>query len=293
MDLVKYAKQVKMLNKKDVFETIALQKGMANSIRNMLKLNAANEVTYNSVAQSWALTKGIIKDVGRRVNNPTMSDIFNDSLRGIEFLLGKLEQEAKKMDAVVDGSTISIHDANILSILDNVGFWNSYTLELIEVLSGFVLDGVAEDRKVNKADLTFLNKTWSYYSDLSVQFMDEVPSIVKRLEKLPDVPVDRDNVDIIQGAKGYDGVNAMRGFGVHVILPAYWVLSIKKNVDIARIKANQKRIEIHSMRLEQLMNKRNGAEDPHLDRQIEIYQNEIIKSKAKIDDIIASYAETE
>lgn len=289
MDLVKYAKGVKSLKKKDVYDTIALQKGMVNTIKNMLALNASNDVGYDQYAQRWALTKGILKDVGRRVTNPSMTDIFVDSIKGIEFILSRLEQQAKGIDDTIDGTTLTIKETNILIILDNIGFWTGYTLDLVEVLSSFALEGKEDERGINKADLTFLNKTWSYYSDLSVQFMAEPDQIVRRLEKLSDVPADQDSVDIVQNAKGRDAVNAMRGFGIHTVLPAYWILDIKKNVDLARIRANQKRIEIHSMKLEQLMNKRNGSNDPHLDRQIEIYQNDIIKAKAKIEDIVESY----
>lgn len=289
MDLVKYAKGVKSLKKKDVYDTIALQKGMVNTIKNMLALNASNDVGYDQYAQRWALTKGILKDVGRRVTNPTMTDVFVDSIKGIEFILSRLEQQAKGIDDTIDGTTLTIKETNILIILDNIGFWTGYTLDLVEVLSSFALEGKEDERGINKADLTFLNKTWSYYSDLSVQFMAEPDQIVRRLEKLSDVPADQDSVDIVQNAKGRDAVNAMRGFGIHTVLPVYWILDIKKNIDLGRIKANQKRIEIHSMKLEQLMNKRNGSNDPHLDRQIEIYQNDIIKAKAKIEDIVESY----
>lgn len=289
MDIVKYAKNVKALKKKDVFDTLALQKGMVSTLKNMLALNKTNNVSYDQSAQKWALTRGILKDVGRRVNNPSISDVLNYSINGIDYILNKLDNEVKSMDEIVDGSTLTIKETNILVILDNISFWTGYTLDLIEALGTFALENKEDEHVLSRADLTFLNKTWNYYAELSVQFMNDSANIVKRLDQLSDVPIDQDAVDIIQNAKGPNAVTAMRGFGVHVVLPAYWVLNIKKNIDLARIKSNQKRIEIHSMKLEQLMNKRNGGEDPHLDYQIETYQNQIIKAKATIDDIVASY----
>lgn len=293
MDLVKYAKGVKSFNKSEILESILLQQGMLNSLTGMLTVGKNNEVSLESFADRWALTKGILRDINRRGSVFTVEGILDQGITASAFLLKKVEEYAKTLNDGVDGRTLTVKQANMLSIIDMINFWTSYSIEMLSALTNMAYE--AKDPEKSKytepEDLRFLNKTWSYYADLSHILCTEAQSVSRNFTRLSEVPVDETALDVLARNKGVQSVKAVpvRDFGVHQILPMFWYGKAKKEFDLRRIKSLTKTIEQHSMKLEQLMNRRGGAEDPKLDRQIEIYQNAIIKAKAAIEELDGRY----
>ena len=79
------------------------------------------------------------------------------------------------------------------------------------------------------------------------------------------------------------------GFGIHSINPIFWSSVLWSKVQLVRIDRMRASNEILAMKINQAINRKNGVNDAALDKQIEVYQDAIIKHTAKIKDIEAAY----
>ena len=80
-----------------------------------------------------------------------------------------------------------------------------------------------------------------------------------------------------------------KGFGIHNLNPLFWIGLGMKNINLMRIDNMRAKNQQHAMKISQAINRRDGSNDPQIDRTIEIYQEKIIKNEDAIERIIRSY----
>lgn len=294
MQLVQYAKGIKTFNKNDILKEIEVQRGFLDNNLGTLRLVSSNNIDLEQLSEKWVVTKSIMDYAwkkhhieGSLVDNlATLTPYWKKLLDEVESLV------RKEKDNIIDGSTLTIRQANALMVLDYCNFYNTYASNLLEVLLSMALkDERAENSGVPKADLDLLNKTHNFFAEIYSQIYANFNKIIDRLKKAPDVEVDEMAIDVLSDGSGENGLKsfATRDLGVHNFSPVFWFKSVKMELDVKRIRNLRESNEMNAMKIEQLMNRKTGLNDPKLDRQIAAYQDRIIKNRADIERIEARY----
>lgn len=293
MNIEKYIGNIKPLPKADLLATLRTEKTFIESIGSTFDGLSANNINLDVFANNWAVTKSVLTSLHKTQNaKSTLIEIVKFNLDSINKCLDLLVDRINKTDSgVFTKETITIYEANLLNLAENISFWSKFTNIMLDTLVVMVLNDESGGSVINKADLNFVNKTWAYYADINKLFAEGPSQVFKNIDAVLDVQATTDNIDTVVGSKGSSGVNGFtREFAPHHVNPLYWIATVRASYDIYRLNGMEDSNTLMAMKLTQINNKRNGTNDVSLDYQMEVYQNKIIKNKAKQEQIRDRYS---
>lgn len=271
---------------------IVYLRGLSDTLK-LLRDNADNYTAAEAYVQRNAVLKGIENDVKKRINaRSTLLETMDFSITQLLAWLPKLKDRITRSKTDnYDVETITFKEKGILDSVQAINFFNRY--------SGIVLDIVITEagKEVNmntfltKVDLGFFNDTAKYFSNLLVKFSQSVKTLDTMIDDLTDEPYDAQSEEVIAASVGDKAVTVQRNLAPHQLNPLFWWRMRRMKKDIKSLVDANADIDMLAMKIARLNNRRSGIEDPSLDRQIEIYQDEIIKKQGKIAQIEARYGD--
>ncbi|EBV8434218.1 hypothetical protein NFI00_000083 [Salmonella enterica] len=294
MNILDYAKRVKTVKDVELLGTLStITVGLEDLRENINKINLAG-IPVDALSERWIIAQSIMKGIkqdGSIPGNMVLTEMLSMGAESGISTAQQLQAMVRKYNQKVwSGHTLTIPQTNILNMIEHLEFWTNYASMMIDVLLTQNNQKTEPDRYLVKSDVRWINNTKDFFIDFSKQLMKGSRYIIDQLKALDELEVDADVVDVLEANKGMKAVSvANRGFGIHNINPIYWYDSIKEKVDLWRIDNMRRNNEMFAMKINQAINKKNGHNDPQLDRQIEIYQDAIIKNRAKIESIIEGY----
>lgn len=262
-------------------DTLALLKDSGNDIWKMAE----------AVVQKNAVLKGIENDLRRSIHpTATLLGSIEDATTQLKLWIPKLRVRIEKSPTkVYDTETITFKEKGILDTVSSINFWNRYATTVLDILLSQA--NKEEDLKValTKVDLAFFNDTAKYFSHLTAKFCDSVKNLDTMIEDLSEETYDNVSEEVIMAQLGANAVSVQKNLAFHHLNPLYWWKNRQMKKAINTIKANNENIDMLAMKIARLNNRRYGTENPDLDRQIEVYQDAIIKKRAESLRIEAKY----
>lgn len=286
---------IKNYSKSDLLLTIDRELNHVTGFKDSMKLFKEVLGGYNSL-QSYvdhnAVLKGIQSKVKSKIgNNFDLLAAIEMGVNNVAAVLPELRKMVETSSTkTYDGETISFKERGLLDTISAINFFNRYTNMTLDILLTQGYDEKADVKSLlNKVDFAFFNDTANYYSTLLVRFSEGYKVVVEAIKVLSDEQVDDLSEGIIAEAEGKEAVSVRQGLAPHELNPVFWFRLWRMRRDVSTIQVSQEQIELMAMKIARLNNKRSGTEDPALDRQIETYENEILKKRAKIEQIMGKY----
>lgn len=293
MDILAYTKNVKTFKEQDILQSLLQIQVSAQDLSNNLDSLKANNLDLTATADRWIVSRGIKKHFeSQGYRNSTLIENIQYGLS----VLVSLNPEVTKLvkgysEKLWDGKLITLRQTNILNLIEYMNFWLRYSQMLLEVLITMHNDGTDPERYLSKVDTRFINGTEQLYRSFSSDLMKGARNLIQNLSKIPDIELSESSLDVLEGTDGKGSVDLLqKGFGVHLINPYFWIALGYSKIQLWRIENMRRKNEMFAMKISQAINKRNGSPDPHLDHQIEVLQEAIIKHENKIQEIEADYA---
>lgn len=265
-------------------------RGLSDTIK-LLRDGSDNLAAVESYIQRNAVLKGIEGDVRKHIN--ARSDLIGT----MDFAINQLMAWVPKLkDRIVKGKTdtfdvetITFQEKGILDSISAINFFNRYSGVVLDIVITEAGKEVSLNSFLTKLDLAFFNNTPKYYSNLLVKFSQSIKTLDTMIDDLTDEPYDAQSEEILAASVGDKAVSVQRNLAPHQLNPLYWWKRRQMKKDIKTIIDSNADVDMLAMKIARLNNRRSGVEDPGLDRQIEIYQDEIIKKQGKIAQIEARY----
>jgi len=291
MDLIAYQGKVKEFKVSDIVTFLLnIQVGAQDITGNMESLKA-NNIDLGTWAGNWVITKGLQKHfeaAGFR-NSAFIDNIFH-CLKAVETLVPELIKQVKGYkEQIWHGSVMTLKQLNILNVAEYLSFWVKYTAMMLDVLLTLETKGTAPESYLSKDNTRWLSGTEAMYRSFSMDLMKGSRHIVSSLEKIPDAEVNANSLSVMNATSDFTTDLLQKGFGIHLVNPAFWLSLGWSKIQLMRIENMRRKNQLFAMKISQAINKRNQAPSPQLDREIEIYQDAIIKNEAKIESIEADY----
>ena len=293
MDIFSYVGKVKTVKKNEILGSILNVKVAGEDLKAGLENLKSNNIDLSDHIENWVITKSLKKAV-------TAQGFRGDDLLGITLHnLASIDQLTTALTKAVnsykenlwDGKLMTVKQANLLNVIEFLNFWIRYTRMVYDVLLTMNNQGVDPARYLQPIDLKFINGTASFYNNFSVDLLRGAASIMKNMENLPDIEITQTSLDVMETTGGKTQVDLLnKGFGIHLVLPMFWLGLGWSKIQGLRIEKMRRDNEYFAMKISQAINKRNGTNDPELDRRIEIYQDKIIRNDHTIAEIEADYA---
>lgn len=296
MDILSYTGKVKTVTTNELFTLLAEIRvnagGVMANIENIKANNLADE--FNQYASQWVLTKSIEKAVGDKgFRGSSLLDNIAYGMAAITSGLDGLDKLIKgQNEKVWDGKLLNLRQANILNFIEYVQFWTKYSGMLLDVVLSMVMDKKADgNHYLNGHDTKWLMGTSEFYKHFTVELLKGSRALITRLEKIPAIELTSSSIDVLENTNGGKGSTDLigRGFGVHNINPVFWYGLAKKEINLKRIDTMRAANQKHAMKISQAVNRRDGTNDPQIDRQIDIYQRKIELNENAIEEIIKEY----
>lgn len=283
---------IKETPKADVVVAIDTEINNVNSIKDTLVLinDMSDEAIKNMEAyiQRNAVLKGIESQLKRSLS--PRADLLGSIRYAADTLaiwLPKLRELIVKGNTkIYDSETITFKEKGILDSISSVDFWTRYAVTVLDIL---LTDEEHLNKYLQKADLTFFTDTAKYFSHLTVRFNGAPIELIKMIEALSEETYDEASASIIEAQLGAGAVSVEKGLVPHHLNPLFWWRWFKMKRDVDTIQTESERIKLLAMKIARLNGRLNGSEDPALERQIEVYQDEIIKKRGKIVEIESRY----
>lgn len=259
----------------------------------LLRDNADNYAAADAYIQRNAVLKGIESDVKKQIN------VRTSLLESMSFAINQLITWVPKLrDRVIhnktttyDVETITFQEKGILDSISAINYFNRYAGLVLDIVITEASKEVNMNTFLTKVDLTFFNNTPKYFSNLLVKFSQSIKTLETMIDDLTDEPYDVQSEEIIANSVGVKAVSVQRNLAPHELNPLYWWRRQRMKKDIKTIIDSNADVDMLAMKIARLNNRRTGVEDPALERQIEIYQDEIIKKQGKIAQIEARYGD--
>lgn len=294
MDILSYTGKVKTFNEGELHTfmagiTVTTNDLLAN-IENLKANNLAGE--FDKAAESWHLTKGIhkyISDKGFR-GSSLLAD-FEFGLAAIKHVMPGLEKMVRGYNTKVwDGKLVTLRQSNILNLLEYINYWLEYTSKVFDVCLTIHLNKTDPGKYLSVHDQKWMQGTADFYKHFTVELMKGGRILLQTLEKIQDVEVSEVSLGVLEATTGKGTTDMVgKGFGIHNLNPMFWIGLGMKNINLMRIDNMRARNQQHAMKISQAINRRDGTNDPQIDREIEIYQEKIIKNEHAIESIIKDY----
>jgi hypothetical protein len=264
--------------------------GMLDTIQ-LLRDNPDNIKAAEAYVQRNAVLKGIENDLKKGIDGRT------DLISGIEYAIRQLvlwvpklkERVVKGKTTTFDVETISFKEKGVLDSVSAINFFNRYCGMVLDILVTQATKEVNMTTFLTKVDIGFFNNTAKYFSNLIIRFSQPIKSLETMIDNLSDEVYDSQSEEIIRAQIGDDGVSVQRNLAPHELNPLYWYKRRVMKKDIKSIIDANADIDMLAMKIARLNNRRSGVEDPTLERQIEVYQDEMIRKQGKIIQIEAKY----
>lgn len=265
--------------------------GLGDTIQ-LLSDNPENLKAAEGYVQRNAVLKGIESDVRKGVSSTgTLISQINFSLIQLNTWLPKLKDRVVKSKTnVYDIETISFKEKGILDIISSINFFSRYAGMVLNILITESDKEVPLNSFLTKVDIGFFTNTAKYFSHLLVKFNQSIKSLEQMVDDLSDETYDVTSESIIRSQLG-EGSVSVRNLAPHELNPLFWYKRQVMKKDIKRIIDANADIDMLAMKIARLNNRRTGVEDPALERQIEVYQNEMIIKQSKIAQIEARYGD--
>jgi len=293
MNVIEYGRGVKTFKENEILESLLNIQVSVADIKGNIERLMTNNLELAVESEQWIVTKGLTKALrARGLGSASFIKIVLAQTSSIETLLPELHKIIKGYNEKIwSGHSLTVRQLNILNLIEYLNFWNKYTRTVFDVLLTMHLKSTEPARYLDKIDLRWINGTEIFYRTLSIELLTGSRAIITNLNKTPDVEATQTSLDVLESMEGPQGVDALKqGFGIHQVNPIFWVGLLWSKINIMRIEKMRRENELFAMKVSQAVNKQNGGDDPQLERQIEIYQDQIIKNQHAIESIEADYA---
>lgn len=292
MDILSYTKKIKEFKESEILSTLNNVQVAAQDLLGNIDSLRANDINLDGVAERWVVSRGVQKHLANVGFRNSLLESVQFGLKALVALTPEVTKLVKGYNQKIwDGQLMTLRQTNLLNLGEYMTFWVKYTTVMLDVLLTMHNEGSAPEKLLNKHDTRWISGTEDLYRSFSVDLMKGARAIIQNVERIPDIEVSESSLDVLSATEGSVKVDALqKGFAIHLINPVYWVSLGYSKIQLWRIERMRRSNELFAMKISQAINKRNGANDPHLDRQIEIYQNEIAKNDHKISEIEADYA---
>lgn len=259
----------------------------------LLRDNADNYAAAEAYIQRNAVLKGIESDVKKQINVRTgllesMGFAINQLITWVPKLRDRITHSKT---TTYDVETITFQEKGILDSISAINYFNRYAGLVLDIVITEASKEVNMNTFLTKVDLAFFNNTPKYFSNLLVKFSQSIKTLDTMIDDLTDEPYDVQSEEIIANSVGVKAVSVQRNLAPHELNPLYWWRRQRMKKDIKTIIDSNADVDMLAMKIARLNNRRSGVEDPGLERQIEIYQDEIIKKQGKIAQIEARYGD--
>lgn len=267
-------------------------KGLIDTI-GLLQDSPENMVAVVSYIHKNAVLKGIEANLKKGLDSRSeLIPALGYAVSQLDLWLPKLrERIAKSKTTVYDSHTVTFKEKGILDTVSALDFFNRYATMVLNIVLSQAGKEVNMTSFMTKVDLTFFNETSKYFTGLLIKFSQSIKSLEEMIESLSDEVYDATSEEIIRATLGDKAVAPLRGLAPHQLNPIYWWKRQKMKSDVKLIASTNEEMEMLAMKIARLNNRRNGIEDPEIDRQIELYQDELIKRQGKIMQIEARYGD--
>lgn len=265
-------------------------KGLLDTIH-LLKDSPENIAAVNGYIQKNAVLRGIENQLKKGLNpHADLIDSLEYAAKQLDMWLPKLRDRIlKSKTSVYDVETITFREKGILDIVSALNFFNRYATMVLNIVLTQAAKEVNFASFLTKVDITFFNNTPNYFAGLLIRFSQSVKSLEEMVENLSEETYDATSEEILRNSVGDKAVSALRGLAPHELNPLYWWKRRQMKADIKAIVDTNQDIDMLAMKIARLNNRRDGTNDPDIDRQIEVYQDALIKKQGKIMQIEAKY----
>lgn len=280
--------------KADVIEAIGDELdhvlGLSDTLQ-LLKDSGSNDVaTLEAYVQRNAVLNGIEKQLKTTLS--PRADLINtlgNALDQLKLWIPKLQDRVNKSNTkVFDRETLTFREKGILDLVAGVNFFNRYATMVLDILLTQANKEERLDSYLSKVDFRFFNDTAKYFAHLLVKFNASVKELEALVDSLSEETYDSTSESIISAQMGAGAVT-VKNVAPHELNPMHWWRRGQMNRDVrALVKSNQD-IEMLAMKIARLNNRRNGTDNPDLDRQIETYQDAILKKRSNVIRIESKY----
>lgn len=265
-------------------------KGIIDTIQ-LLKDSPENVLAVEAYISKNAVLRGIESQLKKGLSShATLIGSLEYAANQLDLWIPKLRDRVlKSKTSVYDSETITFREKGILDTVSALNFFNRYATMVLNVVLTMAAKEVNMNSFLTKVDINFFNGTPNYFAGLLIRFSQSIKSLEEMIDNLSDEVYDATSEEIIRNTVGDKAVSALRGLAPHELNPLYWYKRQQMKADIKTIMNTNQDIDMLAMKIARLNNRRNGTNDPEIDRQIEIYQDELIKKQGKILQIEAKY----
>jgi len=294
MDILTYTSKVKTFSESELQTLLVnFQVSCKDLLANIENIKANNlDAEIEAAANSWVLTKALDKHLeSKGFRSSTLLANLQFGIQAISTLIPGVEKLVRGYNTKIwDGKLVTLRQVNILNLIEHMDFWLNYTRNVFDVLLTINLNKVDPAKYLSAHDSKWMNGTLDFYKQFTVDLMKGSRVMIQTLEKIPDVEVSEVSLDVLESTSGKANIDVVgRGFGIHNINPLFWIGLGMKNINLARIDNMRDKNQSYAMKISQAINRRDGTNDPQIDRQIEIYQEKIARNEYTIEQIIKSY----
>lgn len=294
MDAIEYSAGVETFKDTEIISSLLNLSVAATDLEANISRILNSDLDLSSVANQWIITKGLgkfLRDNGLPVNN--LSQTLLVGVAAIQALVPDVTKLVKGYNEKIwSGKLITLKQANILNLIEHLSFWIKFTRMIFDVLLTMNNKDIHAEQYLSKYDTRWVNGTDRFYRQLTAELLKGSKSVLARLNEVPDIEMTPTTLDVLESTEGVGKVDLLKqGFGVHLVNPIFWYHLTWSKINIMRIENMRRDNELFAMKINQAINKKSGnGEDPQIERQIEIYQNEIIKNTVAIEQIEKKYA---
>jgi hypothetical protein len=255
--------------------------------------NDDNLSAAESYVQRNAVLKGIETDIKKAIDSrATLVGSLRFSINQLIQWVPRLRDRIQKSRTdVFDAETISFQEKGVLDSIAAVNFFNRYAGLVTDIMITEATKEVNLATFLTKIDIAFFTNTPKYFSKLVIRFSQSLKSLDTMIDDLTDETYDAQSEEIIRASVGDGAVSVQRNLAPHELNPRFWWRMMRMKKDIKRLDDANADIDMLAMKIARLNNRRTGVEDPSLERQIETYQDEIIKRHNRIAQIEARYGD--
>jgi hypothetical protein len=265
-------------------------RGLSDTI-SLLRDSSDNMSAVEVYVQRNAVLKGIENDIRKSIDSrSTLVGSMDFAIKQLLAWVPKLKERIiRGKTETFDTETITFKEKGILDSIAAINFFNRYAGIVLDIVLTEANKEVNMNTFLTKVDLALFNNTPKYFSNLVVKFSQSTKTLETMIDDLTDEPYDAQSEEVLAATVGDKAVTVQRNLAPHQLNPLYWWRRQRMKKDIKVIIDSNADIDMLAMKIARLNNRRTGAEDPGLERQIEIYQDEIIKKQGKIAQIEARY----
>lgn len=291
MKITQFAKNIKPLSKADALKNINETKMFVETISDSFREAKAAGIHMDTIFSATGQQR-LAQDISKSLPGVlSLENIMMGCINGADSIIKEAIAiiQASKQN-LMSGETMTIRQANALMCVSAIDLWVDYTNRLLnygmmrQMKSG-------KNKAIKRPDQDFFTSAGPSYVDITKMLFESFGIIIKRLKAMPEVPVDEQTVDVLESTKGVDAVLAMpvRGLGIHNFNPIYYYKSVKMEIDLARIRSHNERIDMNAALIQQLQDEMIGNPNAARESVISKLEDRIIKSQATIQRIQESY----